>query len=366
MRIVIMLVLLGAMLAGCGTRPSDAVLLPAKVSVKPWREVTIYAVTTRSPSEDGVGYGSGKAEKTRYLRYIISIPQSHTPGEIEYPGPTAGPDKSFTVIAAEHVDHAEFLQAVGRQKQSGKQIGVFVHGFNYSFQESLFRMAQMSADADVDGMAVLFAWPSLAEISGYIGDKDAAAYSRDQLTGLLTDLGRFGGKDTLVLGHSMGGWLTMEALRQMRLTGKGREMNRLQVVLAAPDIDLDLFRAQLEVVGRMKNPLVVLVSPDDRALKLSSLLAGDKRAGALDIRDPSIQEEAREANVAIVDISELSSADGTNHDRFTALAALYPKLKADGRPNEVQRAGVFVFSTIGNTISAPFRLASSAFSQGPR
>ena len=83
----------------------------------------------------------------------------------------------------------------------------------------------------------------------------------------------------------MGGLLTVEALRQLRLTGQDRVLDRLQVVLAAPDIDADVFRAQMNVVGPMEMPLIVLVSPDDRALLVSQRLAGQhERVGALDGR----------------------------------------------------------------------------------
>jgi len=85
-------------------------------------------------------------------------------------------------------------------------------------------MAQMVADANIDGVPIVFAWPSEGRETGYVADKDAAAFSRDQLAALLTTLARkpgFGRVD--VLGHSMGGWLTMEALRQLRADPPGRD-----------------------------------------------------------------------------------------------------------------------------------------------
>ncbi|MCO6188272.1 alpha/beta hydrolase [Rhizobium sp. L1K21] len=360
---ILILLLMAVLLAGCGTRPTDAVLAPVALKEKPWRQVTIYAVTTRTPNEDGRGFDSGRAEDVRYMRYTLSIPRSHEPGNIEYPDRKPDPEKSFTVIAAEQISHAAFLQAIAKSRAQDKEVGVFVHGFNYTFQESLFRMAQMAADANVDGVSVLFAWPSEGELRGYIADKDSATYSRDQLTHLLDDLTRSHSGRTVVIGHSMGGWLTMEALRQLRLTGQDRALNHLSVILAAPDIDVDVFRAQLKVVGRLRTPLVLLVSPDDRALYLSSLLAGDERAGSININDPLINKAVVRANVTVVDISELTSSDGTNHDRFKELAAIYPKLKADAQVNKVQQAGVFVFNAVNNTLFSPFTAAAAATRQ---
>ncbi|MGO8411564.1 alpha/beta hydrolase, partial [Rhizobium ruizarguesonis] len=76
--------------------------------------------------------------------------------------------------------------------------------------------------------------------------------SRDALTDLLAALARDSRIGTItVFAHSMGGWLTVEALRQLRLSGQDDVFNRLTVVLAAPDIDVDVFQAQMQVIGPM-------------------------------------------------------------------------------------------------------------------
>ncbi len=66
----------------------------------------------------------------------------------------------------------------------------FVHGYNYNFQESLFRLAQLKTDSNLDGTPVLFSWPSLAALPAYVADKESATYSRDALANLLSDMTR--------------------------------------------------------------------------------------------------------------------------------------------------------------------------------
>ena len=56
---------------------------------------------------------------------------------------------------------------------------IFAHGFNTNFQEALFRLVQMSADARIEGTPVLFSWPSQARVTGYRVDRDSVALSRD-------------------------------------------------------------------------------------------------------------------------------------------------------------------------------------------
>lgn len=355
-----LLALLGLTLAlcGCGTRPTADVLKIANSVPGGGKTVNVYVTTTRAPDEAGVGYGAGKALQTRYLEYTISIPPAHKPGKIEYPGAKADPQKEFTVIGKRELDRAGFLNATA--DRSKREAGVFVHGFNYSFQESLFRLAQMSADAQVDGVPVLFAWPSSAALTGYVADKEAATYSRDALAGLLDDLATKRTSNTVVFAHSMGGWLTMESLRQLRLERKDRALNRLTVVLAAPDIDVDVFRKDMETIGRLPTPITVLVSRDDRALQVSGILSRDQRVGTLDINDPEIAAAAKSYNVALVDISKLTASDSLNHDRYVALASTYGQLGETGKPNGLRQAGAFVFNAVGATVSSPFTLVSTA------
>lgn len=223
---------------------------------------------------------------------------------------------------------------------------IFVHGYNNNFQESLYRLAQIGADAGIKGVPILFAWPSQAVVAEYGADKAAAAYSRDYLIELLTmvtNSPQVG--EIMVVAHSMGGMLTAEALRELRIQRHDRVIARLgRVVLAAPDIDVAVFRSQVQTIGPLKPPLTVLVSKDDTALKLSSFIGGSRvQAGALDVENPLVREAALQAKVRIVDISQLQSPDGgMQHDRLFNLAALYPQLQRQTTA-ERQSSGAFLF-----------------------
>ena len=346
--------------SACATRPSAAVLQRVELASPSARTVAIYVTTTRSPDPKGLGYSDGKARETRYLEYTISIPPEHRTGNIEYPGTKPDPRRSFVVVGKRELEREAFLAEITKRGQ--KEAGVFVHGFNYSFQEALFRLAQMSADAQFDGAPILFSWPSSATVTGYLADKEAATYSRDALSLLLRDLAIKRFSNIIVFGHSMGGWLTTEALRQLRLSHQGDVLDRLTVMLAAPDIDVDVFRKNVETIGRLRTPMAVLVSSDDRALQISSILSGDSRVGSLDVTDPKVAEAAREYNIAIVDISELPSSGPMNHNRFPNLAATYRQLGANGQPSGFRRAGAFVFNAVGTTVSSPFDLLSTIIS----
>jgi len=361
--------LLALVLSACASRPGPEVLTPVAATVPGARTVTVYVATTRertSPEQNV--FTTDRSASLNYAEFTISIPPGHKAGEIEWPGTTPDPATSFATIRQAVLDEATFRRRVGSRAGRGHDVGVFVHGYNTNFQEALFRLAQLSADSQPDTVPVLFAWPSEAAITGYVADREAVAYSRDYLAHVLSMLARERSvRNVAVIGHSMGGWLTMETLRQLRLQGKGDVLARLQVVLAAPDIDLDVFRTQIAAVGRMSPPLTILVSKDDWALAASSRLSGRReRVGMLDVADARVQAIARQSGLRVVDISTLTAPDTFNHDRFVSFAAVYSAVAPRGGADDpLRQAGAFVFNAAGTVLSTPFTLVGQALAGEP-
>ncbi|MFD2250039.1 esterase/lipase superfamily enzyme [Pseudochelatococcus lubricantis] len=365
----ILLIMLACLLAACAGRPGPELLNETTASAPGAKVVTVYVATTRQRDQDG-RFTSDRSRALNYARFRISIPPEHKPGNIEWPTSTPDPQKNFVTVEQRQLDRATFQSEVSRSR-GGKPpgLGVFVHGYNTNFTEAVFRIAQMAADANVDAVPILFAWPSEGSVGGYVSDKEAVTFSRDQLAALLTMLAAKRTQGPIaVVGHSMGGWLTTEAVRQLRIGGKDAVIRRLQVILAAPDIDVDVFGSQVAAIGPLDPPMTVLVSHDDVALKVSELLATSRqRVGRLDVTDPRVEEATRKANVQIVDISAVKTSDSFKHDRFVALAAYYPKFSETGADNSgagLRQAGAFVFNTVGATLSSPFLLAGKIM-EGP-
>jgi esterase/lipase superfamily enzyme len=147
----------------------------------------------------------------------------------------------------------------------------------------------MTADRDVAGMSVLFARPRQGETDGR---KEAVAASRDQLAAVLTMLARNADGDVTVIAYSNGYMAGVEALRELRVANEDAVVSRLRIVLAAPDID--------------------------------------------------------------VDVSSVKTHDRINHERYATLASLYPRRgAADADGTAVRHPGAFVFNAVGTTISSP-------------
>jgi esterase/lipase superfamily enzyme len=113
----------------------------------------------------------------------------------------------------------------------------------------------------------------------------------------------------------MGAWLTMESLRGVAISGHPDLDGRLgEVMLANPDIDLNVFRQQLARVDPHR--VSIFVASNDRALSLSSRIAGARpRLGAMDPEKPEDKAELDRLGVAVHDISSFST-DFVGHGAF--------------------------------------------------
>lgn len=186
---------------------------------------------------------------------------------------------------------------------------VFIHGYNTTATEAVFRLAQIQEDLGFRDPGVLFTLPSAGHTTGYVYDRDNGLYARDDLVDLLDSLTR-GNNRAIIVAHSLGGHLAMEALRQARLIGNDRLIRQIAaVVLMSPDIDTDVFRRQAEVVGELPEPFLVLSTTRDRALSVSSFLTGRSRLGrTIDSREIGCSD------AVFLDLSEFANGTQLNQD----------------------------------------------------
>ena len=340
-------------LSACATRPTDAVLQPIKAEAGQ-QQISLLAATNRT--RDGSGYSSGRSDRLTFEQFRLSIPSNHKRSQIEYPTAAGDPNKSMAITARRTLDTQLFIHEAAIPSDDGT-VGIFVHGYNYNYQESLYRLAQITADAPLSGHPILFSWPSEGRMAGYLADRDAALYSRDDLVWLLTSIaGVSPAKRIVLFGHSVGAFLIMETLRQLKLQEREDVLDRLMVVLAAPDIDDDLFRSQIATIGHMKTPITLFVSKDDKALAISSFLGGERgRVGRLDVDNPGVRTAAELYGLRIIDISAIDDPDWLGHDRYAGLFSRRSRDISDNLPG----AGAYVFDVSRPAGATPFSLAGT-------
>jgi len=322
LRLVCVSVLLPLALSACGGQPRTLLLTPATADVA--GKVRVFVATTRETAELPQYFSGERGLKLAFAKVDITVPRTHKPGELELPeaGYTTDPTKHFAVTEVDRLDLppvvAEVRREIQRRPASERDVLVFVHGYNTNFADAAYRFAQIVYDSGFKGVPVLFTWPSRGQLLQYPYDRESAFYSRDFLELNLRAISRDLGTTRIdILAHSMGTFLTLEAIRQAAIRGDGSFGGKLRdVILAAPDVDLDVFRTQMR---QIKRPVTVFVSADDRALAFSRRFAGDKtRLGAISSKDTEIVAELEKLGARIIDLSDVSTSDQLNHAKFAA------------------------------------------------
>jgi esterase/lipase superfamily enzyme len=347
------------LLSGCAYRPDSQVLQPIGSVPATTKKVRILVATTRErgSAADPNAFTAARAKQLNYAALTISIPKHHVPGEIEWPGHAApDPAHHFVTTDRQFLKATQFDEEIRRRAHQGgseaNSVLVFIHGYNTLYEEAVYWMAQIVHDSGFKGTAVLFAWPSMGKAPMYVADREASTYSRDYLEQALLQISRLPEvHDLNILAHSMGNWVFVETLRQATMNGRGDFNGKLKdVILASPDLDVTVFRTQLDVIGRRPRPITILTAGDDQALKLSTLLGGGvDRAGRITADDPRVLAAAQNYNLQIVDLTGVDDGEGNHHSKYSKsapiIAAIGNRLKKDEKAPQAVQSGVITAVT---------------------
>ncbi|WP_254443161.1 alpha/beta hydrolase [Ruegeria atlantica] len=232
---------------------------------------TVFASTTRAREADG-SFGFKRSEKLQFLETTVSIPPTHTPGTLKFSYANPNPQKEFVLADVTELNGPQGL----RQHLRGQdEVTIFVHGYNSTQTETIFRAAQLSHDIGLPGSILVYSWPSRATGYGYAYDLDSMLFARDGLEQTIRELKSMGVNRVLLVAHSMGSALTMEMMRQTELQEPGWAKRNIEgVVLISPDLDVDLFRSQMDRIDNPPDPFIVMVSQKDKILNISARLRG--------------------------------------------------------------------------------------------
>ncbi|MGO7638678.1 alpha/beta hydrolase, partial [Rhizobium leguminosarum] len=83
---------------------------------------------------------------------------------------------SKSVARVKQIDTIPEGRAWFRQHIQGGHAIVFIHGFNNTYEDSVFRLAQIVHDRGMQATPILFTWPSRAQLTGYEYDKESKNY----------------------------------------------------------------------------------------------------------------------------------------------------------------------------------------------
>lgn len=234
-----------------------------------------------------LAYGGEYSQDVQVGVCEVTIPKIHEPGELE--GPSifrleikADPEKHIVVKSVRRMERdAFFTDMEGELAEKGRNVLVFVHGYNVSFDDAARRTAQMASDLKFPGAAAFYSWPSQAHWYKYRLDEQNVAASVQQLKSFLLAVAERSQADTInLVAHSMGNRVLTGALCEIDATVRGGGKLFNQVVLAAPDIDATIFKTQIapEIVAKAHRT-TLYASSKDLALYASRQFNGLARAG---------------------------------------------------------------------------------------
>jgi esterase/lipase superfamily enzyme len=290
--------------------------------------VRVFYGTNRLPTGDtrpAEVYGTGNgALQTGYLD--VTIPQVHQLAELEVAqewsdytiriDKTEQRKKYILLDSVTPLSRPDFITALRKAVggSPGKDVFVFVHGFNQTFEDAARRTAQLAYDLDFDGTPMMYSWPSQGHLYSYFTDQEVIEPTGPRLAEFLDIVTSASGAERVhLVAHSMGNRVMIAAL-EIYLKAHPRKADRAafgQLVFTAPDVDRKDFVAAFASLRGIAERTTLYASDSDLALRASKTVHGEPRAGSAGegiIRLPGLDT---------IDMSGLP-ADALGHSYYAA------------------------------------------------
>lgn len=248
-------------------------------------------------------------------RVSVAIPQARRSGAIKsHPaGGLVPPDQidkkfwtpEYVTYEGSAAKRREMFRDAVRAELAGddtvRHAFVYVHGFNVTFRNAVFRTAQLKFDTGLDGPALLYSWPANGRTFDYFSDQVDGDLSVDGLIQFLNlahdalvcapdEAGDCTDGETKlhVVAHSMGARITAQALGRMASAESPRKFGK--VIFAAGDVDTELFREWIGVALPNVEAVTIYTSRHDGAVEISRLLRNlDRLVSKRDPIDPKVR-----------------------------------------------------------------------------
>lgn len=255
---------------------------------KGYYTVSVFFGTDRKKTgNDPKNYFGCDRSNSVYLGYCeVSIPYDHRIGELESPSiwqfwSKTNPEKHVVLLKVEEAKVRSFYSKLKKvvSESSDKEVFVFVHGFNVTFEDAVRRTAQIAYDLKFNGVPITYSWPSQGKLRSYIIDEENVDWTIPHLKDFLLKISKQSKADKIhLIAHSMGNIALSKAL--LRLASELPSPLFHEIILTAPDIDSDTFCNDIAPkMKRTANRVTLYASSNDKALKLSKSIHGSPRAG---------------------------------------------------------------------------------------
>ncbi len=177
-----------------------------------------------------------------------------------------------------------------------KDVYIFIHGVDNTFDDAVFRAAEVWHFMGRAGVPVVYSWPAgFGGVRGYAYDRESGEFTIFHLKYFLQMVASCPGVERIhVIAHSRGCDVAVTALRELHIAYQAQgkdtqaELKLWNLVLAAPDLDEDVFmqRFVAENLLRAARRTTIYTSTTDKAIEAADLVFGSRqRVGAMEAHD---------------------------------------------------------------------------------
>jgi esterase/lipase superfamily enzyme len=276
--------------AGAGTRMS--------FSAERGAETTLGRAVVSIPSEKRRPKGTWSRPELDFVVWRIQRAESM--------------DRDVTLLGVEQLSPDAFLTSARRELGGRPRAFVFVHGYNVSFDDAIFRTAQIAHDTGFDGLAFAYSWPSKGGVFDYNTDSENASFAAGRLQDFLEMVATgTGASEVHLVAHSMGSKALLLALDRLAQKRPGYRFG--EIILAAPDLLRGPFLDLVRTARPLARGITLYASDNDRALRLSGLNRPNEWPVGLIRNGPPVVAEG----VQSIDVSRLNTGGlSFNHSTF--------------------------------------------------
>ena len=202
---------------------------------------------------------------------------------------------------------------------------IFVHGYNVAPESAMATAAQVAYDVGFDGAVIAFVWPSRAVLDAYPSDEESAQWAAPHLAELIRHLKNKPDRPVHIIAHSMGSRVACGALQRLAC-GRGATTTTMPAgtgklghfILAAADLDADIFKAQIvDEIRPLVTSITLYASRDDAALRVSEQLHKWTRAGETGDWMPAGESRFEMVDCSGIDLSKRAGTQLIGHSYYS-------------------------------------------------
>ncbi|MZR11425.1 alpha/beta fold hydrolase [Maritimibacter sp. DP07] len=333
-----LLILAATLISACAVHPRAVIVAPASMSQDD--VLPVYVGTTRATDSLGRPSRDAVSAPLSFAVHTVAYPEDRAAGDVPMARGVPNPASQFAIAGidpfAGQTAFSSDLASKLRERPAGRRtVLVYVHGFNVTYAEGLFRTAQIMRDWQIQHVSAYFSWPSTLSPFDYAHDEQASSAARKDFVRFLEAIVVAQAESIILVGHSLGAGLVVEALSDLQAASDKSVISTIGgVFLASPDIGVERFDNLLRSIPARPDPFVIFTSTEDWILRLSSIMHGEpERLGSLD--NPHSLEGH---DTLVIDLSEYSEGY-VNHRVAFSSPQLLAELDAwTSRPDEIGHA----------------------------